>query len=107
MPQQRLLAREMINITRGINSDYLSDRTVGGMMADLRLHFAAYFVDVFDLTHRDSTARIGGMNSNKPGFDDNAWFFETANVVTSAHQFLLDPNTLARNIEDMWGRLFR
>jgi len=70
------LAREMITATRNINPNYLSGRTVGGMMADLELHHAAYVVDVFDLTHRDFVARIGGTNRNMPGYDDNAWFFE-------------------------------
>jgi len=101
------LAAEMINVTRGINSNYLSGRTTGGMMADLRLHYAAYAVDKFDLTHRDFIARIGGTNTNMPGYDSNAWFFETANVQSHILQLMINPFDVSDVVRDVREMLFR
>ena len=76
------LAEEMINVTRDINPDYLSGRTLGGMQADVILHWTGFVFDdsqdLINFERWDFVARIGGLCPHMPGFDNNAWFFESA-----------------------------
>jgi len=75
-------AAEMFNVTRGINSNFLSGRTIVGLEADMNIHWAfSHFNHPWD----PFVARIGGTNRNMPGFDSNAFVFEaTAAISVSA-----------------------
>jgi len=85
------LAEEMLNVTRSINPYYLSGRTLGGIRTDVQLHWAGYAIDqaagFIEFERWDFIARIGGLYSDMPGFDDNAWFFEGAYAASIAARF--------------------
>ena len=107
------LSREMFSVTRSINSNFLSGRTISGLQTDMDLHFAAYALDravgIVNLSRWDVfVARIGGTQRNMPGFDNNAWFFETANVIRQASGLMFNNSTTQRRlIDNMREHLFR
>jgi len=94
------LAEEMFNVTRGIDSEYLSGRTISGLDVDIQLHWilqnTIFLPDRISNTNA-FVPRLGGLDSNKPGFDDNAWIFETANIASIINP--LDPWGTIRALE--------
>ena len=100
------LAEEMVNVARSINPDYLAGRTVGGMRVDIQLHWAAFAVtDVAEflaIGGRDYIARIGGTIEDMPGFDGNAWFFESTHAASIVARInLLNPMGTISAIRDI------
>ena len=96
----RILAEGMLTAARSINSNYLSGRTIGGINVELQLH---YYLSPF--ISNAKTADIGGTSS--PGYDSNAWFFETANAANILNKII--NGSIVDKIEaiqDIGGYLF-
>ena len=97
------LAEEMHRITRGLNPDYLSLRTVSGLEFDLIAHWAGS-----EIHHMDPfVASMGGIRPSKPGFDGNAFVFEGFNAAIwwpGLPKF--SPLSVDRFLRDVRGELF-
>ena len=100
-------AAEVLRVARGINRDYLSRRTVGGLRSDFQLHWAASLT-IGHLWNGHFSMRTGGLNPNKPGFDWNSVFFEGENAIRIARRIVaLGPWGTVSLLRDIARRLFR
>ena len=81
----KTLAQAMYKAAKSQNASFLWGRTIGGLNTELQLHYAAYKLKI--RTSSSYMADMGGLVSWKPGYDNNAWFFESANAARIAISF--------------------
>ena len=97
----RTLAEAMLSAARSINSSWLSGRTVGGINAELQLHWAANFTGI----RNAKVADMGGTKKGKAGYDSNAWFFESANAAQLLKKLIsfYNPWDIYEALQDIGG----
>jgi hypothetical protein len=101
------LAAEMFHIARGIDGDFLSGRTIGGLRTDMVFHWAASET-IARSQSEPFVMRAGGLNPNKPGADPSSVIFEGANAAGIAQRFVISkPWGTARLVSDISWRVFR
>ena len=76
----RELAVAMREVARSINKDFVAGRTVGGIDAEIRLHYAAWKLGIDK--DRAKQADISGIIKGKPGYNGNDSNFETAGAIS-------------------------
>lgn len=75
----KTLAEAMYKAAKSKNKAYLKGRTIGGIHAELLLHFLGYKANI--KPKRTNPVDIGGLFKKQPGYDYNAWWFETASAL--------------------------
>jgi RHS repeat-associated protein len=103
---ENILAKEIMDVAKGIDENALSGRTVEGMEVDIQLHYAAYIFDravsnlfesflgyPFSILGRfnPDNARIGGVNRSVGYHDSNAWVFESVSLMLLQTGQFTDP----------------
>ena len=86
----KTLAEAMYKAAKSINKSYLQGRTITGLHTELFIHWALYKMGI----KTDSTNRADMGGCRGVGYDDNAWFFETVNVISRA---------LSINVFGLWA----
>ena len=109
---KRALAKGMMDVSKELNPDYLKDRTVGGLVTELDMHFAG---TVVSLPFKNKVERVNGiyedaviadMGSLIVGPPDfNSIENENFALIRSANRLVARPNiryawNLARDISD-------
>ena len=77
----RTLATAMYYVAKKINNKFLKGRTIGGIERELKLHYWAYKIGPKKLRVNAMQADMGGLWKWNPGYDNNAWFFESYNAI--------------------------
>lgn len=94
-----ILAKAMYDAAKEVVPDSMSGRTVGGINRELQLHWAAYKTGIDKLKEHASTADMGGMDKDKPGYDSNAWVFEAVDI---AEDVILKPKRNIGVLKEIW-----
>lgn len=90
--ESKTLATAMYKVAKSINSNFLWGRSIGGIDVETKLHWAAYTMNI--KRSSSEVADMGGTNSRKTGYDDNAWFFEGWNAASIVRKM---------NINNVWN----
>ena len=86
--ETRLLATAMYKAFHKKYGYNIKGRTIGGLAAELTLHWAAYKLHIKRSSSKtaDMGATIRYKNRGNWGYDSNAWFFETANAISIGYR---------------------
>ena len=78
-----ILATAMYYAYKHIKKTTLQNRTIGGINNELILHYIATYFGIA----RAYEVNIGSMKKGSSNYDNNAWWFESANAINSVNKY--------------------